>query len=88
MVVHKNVRSTVEKPSMYYDENHVYIVNGQKAINENVGKDNEFIGFEVATETEYTKDEYIQMVSDKNSALEVELTSTQIALTEVYEKLG
>jgi hypothetical protein len=66
----------------------VYVVEGQKEVRENIGKDNEFIGYEVATETEYTKDEYIQMVSDKNSALENELTSTQIALTEMYELLG
>lgn len=66
----------------------MYVVEGQKEVKENVGKDNEFIGYEVATETEYTKDEYIQMVSDKNSALEGELTNTQIALTEVYELLG
>lgn len=76
MVVHKNVRSTVEKPSMYYDENHVYIVNGQKAINENVGKDNEFIGFEVEEEIEYGKDEYIasqakQVTSCENMILEL-----------------
>ena len=66
----------------------MYVVEGQKEVRENIGKDNEFIGYEVATETEYTKDEYIQMVSDKNSALENELTSTQIALTEMYELLG
>ena len=66
----------------------MYVVDGQKEVKENVGKDNEFIGYEVATETEYTKDEYIQMVSDKNSALEEELTNTQIALTEVYELIG
>lgn len=76
MVVHKNVRSTVEKPSMYYDENHVYIVNGQKAINENVGEDNEFIGFEVEEEIEYGKDEYIasqakQVTSCENMILEL-----------------
>ena len=76
MVVYKNVRSTVEKPSMYYDENHVYIVNGQKAINENVGKDNEFIGFEVEEEIEYGKDEYIasqakQVTSCENMILEL-----------------
>ena len=88
MVVRKNVRSTVKKDPLYADEYHVYVVEGQKEVKENVGKDNEFIGYEVATETEYTKDEYIQMVSDKNSALEEELTNTQIALTEVYELLG
>lgn len=66
----------------------MYVVEGQKEVKENVGEDNEFIGYEVATETEYTKDEYIQMVSDKNTALENEITNTQIALTEVYELLG
>lgn len=66
----------------------MYVVEGQKEVKENVGEDNEFIGYEVATETEYTKDEYIQMVSDKNTALESEITNTQIALTEVYELLG
>ena len=88
MVVRKNVRSTVKKDPLYVDEYHVYVVEGQKEVKENVGKDNEFIGYEVATETEYTKDEYIQRVSDKNSALEEELTNTQIALTEVYELIG
>lgn len=66
----------------------MYVVEGQKEVKENVGEDNEFIGYEVATETEYTKDEYIQLVSDKNTALENEITNTQIALTEVYELLG
>ena len=76
MVVYKNVRSTVEKPSMYYDENHVYIVNGQKAVKENIGEDNEFIGFEVEEEIEYGKDEYIasqakQVTSCENMILEL-----------------
>lgn len=76
MVVHKNVRSTVEKPSMYYDDDHVYIVNGQKAVSENVGEDNEFIGFEVEEEIEYGKDEYIasqakQVTSCENMILEL-----------------
>ena len=88
MVVRKNVRSTVKKDPLYVDEYHVYVVEGQKEVKENVGKDNEFIGYEVATETEYTKDEYIQMVSDKNSSLENGLINAQIALTEMYEKLG
>ena len=88
MVVRNNVRSTVKKDPLYVDEYHVHVVEGQKEVKENVGKDNEFIGYEVATETEYTKDEYIHLVSDKNSALEEELTKTHIALTEVDELLG
>lgn len=76
MVVHTNVRSTVEKPSVYYDESHVYVVNGQVAVSENVGEDNEFIGFEVAEEIEYGKDEYIasqaeQVTSCENMILEL-----------------
>ena len=85
MVVHKNVRSTVEKPSMYYDDDHVYIVNGQKAVSENVGEDNEFIGFEVEEEIEYGKDEYIKTMAEKNSTIETQLTNTQLALAELYE---
>ena len=42
MVVRKNVRSTVKKDPLYVDEYHVYVVEGQKDIKENVGKDNEF----------------------------------------------
>ena len=37
---------------------------------------------------EYDKDEYISLMSTKNSTMENELTSTQIALCEVYEMLG
>ncbi len=70
MVVHKNVRSTVEKPSMYYDDDHVYIVNGQKAVSENVGEDNEFIGFEVEEEIEYGKDEYIALQAQQVTSCE------------------
>ena len=36
---------------------------------------------------EYTKDEFIQMLSEKNKTLEEELTSAQMALCELYEEL-
>lgn len=36
---------------------------------------------------EYTKDEFIKMLSEKNETLEEELTSTQMALCEIYEEL-
>lgn len=36
---------------------------------------------------EYDKDEYIQMISDKNLELEQQITNTQIALCDVYEML-
>ena len=76
MVVRKNVRSTVKKDPLYIDEYHVYVVEGQKEVKENVGKDNEFIGYEVATETEYTKDEYIQKIHQLGQAVAHHADST------------
>lgn len=36
---------------------------------------------------EYSKDEFIKILSDKSQELEEELTSTQMALCELYEEL-
>ena len=36
-------------------------------------------------EIQYTKDEYIELISNKNAVLENQITDTQIALTEIYE---
>lgn len=38
--------------------------------------------------TQYEKDEYILMMSEKNVSLEKQVTDTQLALCEVYEMLG
>ncbi len=37
------------------------------------------------TETQYSKDEYILLLSQKNSSLEEQITDTHIALCELYE---
>ena len=42
----------------------------------------------VYDEIQYTKDEYIKLISDKNETLEKEVTETQLALCELYESLG
>ena len=42
----------------------------------------------VYDEVQYTKDEYIQIMANKNSQLEKELTDTQLALCELYESVG
>lgn len=36
-------------------------------------------------EYQYTKDEYIKLLSEKNELLESQLTDTQLALLEIYE---
>ena len=37
---------------------------------------------------QYTKDEYIKLMDEKNAALEEQLTDTQLALCDVYEMIG
>lgn len=39
-------------------------------------------------EVQYDKDEYIKVMSEKNSELENQLTDTQLALCNVYELIG
>ena len=38
-------------------------------------------------EVQYDKDEYIGLISNKNDALELQLTDTQIALADVFEQV-
>ena len=38
-------------------------------------------------QTEYTKDEYISLLSERNTILENQVTDTQLALVEVYEMM-
>ena len=37
---------------------------------------------------QYTKDEYIKLMDEKNTELESQLTNTQLALCDVYEMIG
>lgn len=39
-------------------------------------------------EIQYDKDEYITILSEKSTAQELQLTNTQLALTEIYESMG
>lgn len=36
-------------------------------------------------EVQYGKDEYIELIAEKNKTLEKQVTDTQLALTELYE---
>ena len=42
----------------------------------------------VYDEVQYTKDEYIQIMAEKNETLERDLTDTQLAIAEIYESLA
>lgn len=41
----------------------------------------------VYDEIQYTKDEYIKIMADKNSQLEQEVIDTQLALCDIYETI-
>ena len=45
-------------------------------------------GLYVYDEVQYTKDEYIQRMAEKNETLERDLTDTQLAIAEIYESLA
>ena len=85
MKVCKNVRSTIEKPNMYFDDAHVYVVEGQKKVEENVGEDNEFIGYEVETEYEYEKDEFLQALYSGQIELGTRTTAMEDMILEMSE---
>ena len=44
-------------------------------------------GLYVYDEIQYTKDEYIKLMAEKNETLERDLTDTQLAIAEIYESL-
>ena len=44
-------------------------------------------GLYVYDEVQYTKDEYIQIMAEKNETLERDLTDTQLAIAELYETI-
>lgn len=86
-----NVRTTAEsvKP-LEIDGYHVYVNTGIKEIHEEVKEgdlSSGFDGFEIETQEIYEKDEYIQLMAEKNSSLEEQATDLQLALADVYEQV-
>ena len=84
-----NVRTTAEsvKP-LEIDDYHVYVNTGIKEIREEAKEgdlSSGFDGFEIETQEIYEKDEYIQLMAEKNSSLEEQATDLQLALADVYE---
>lgn len=75
---------------MEIDEYHVVLNNGitrihEEAVDAEMGGG--FDGWEIEEQIIYEKDEYIQVISEKNSALEQQATDLQLALAEVYEMM-
>ena len=80
-------RSTVKPDAVVIDDNSVWVHTDIQEVHESVGEDQSFDGYEFNM-IQYEKDEYILMMSEKNSELEKQVTDTQLALCEVYELMG
>lgn len=86
MVDYGKVRSNVEPAPIVIDEFSVWQHTDIKEVSENIGKENEFVGYEFNM-IQYTKDEFILKQTSDNAALGDEITQTQLALTEIYESM-
>ena len=82
------VQSTVKPSEVDIKDTKVFIASDIKEVKEE-GTDGQpgFNGYSYNL-VEYDKDEYIQMIQEKNTALEDETTAIQMALCDVYEMLG
>lgn len=98
MVNHGTVRSTVKPNELVLDEFSAWINSNITEISENVGGENEFIGYEYEC-VQYEKDEYIKILSEDNTNLMlasaeifetmyVENTNLMLAIAEVYELMN
>jgi len=68
MVNHGTVRSTVKPDVLVIDELSVWVHTNIIEVNENVGQENEFTGFEFDC-VQYGKDEYITKLSEEKQEL-------------------
>ena len=86
----ENVRGTQPQrpPDLEILESTVYARTNIRELHEE-GND-EMPGFDgwEYDEFVYEKNEYIQILSEKNNSLESQLTAAQLALVEVYEMIG
>lgn len=87
MKEYKKARSTQQPETLVIDEYSVWLAENITPVKEeSTGEESiGFIGYEYDL-TQYDKDEYIQRISEKNTSLGNEITSTQVALCEVYEQ--
>lgn len=81
-------RSTIKPQKLELTETKVFVSSDIVPVDElETEEQSEFTGYEF-TLTEYEKDEYIRLQTEKNESLEQQVTDTQIALCEVYELMG
>lgn len=86
MKEYKNVRSTVKPKETEIDEYSVWVNSDIKEVlmSDENGSHTEY----EFNQKQYSKDEYIKLISEQNKDLEDKLTDTQLALCEIYESFG
>lgn len=87
MVDYGKVRSTVKPEPIVIDDFSVWQHTDIQKISENIGEENEFVGYEFNM-VQYDKNEFILKQAEENNALSQQITDTQLALCEVYELMA
>ena len=85
MINHGRVRSIIRPEAKEIDAYSVWINTDIEEVTVTQEEDTH-IEYEF-TQVQYSKDEYIKMIDDKNTELESQLTDTQLALVDVYEMI-
>ncbi len=80
------VRSAVRPEPVKVDEYSVWKHSDIHEISENVGGENEFVGYEYRM-VRYDKNEFIKMQISESAELEEQITNTQLALCELCETM-
>lgn len=79
-------RSAVKPSEREFTETKVFVYTDIKEVVES--SENGDINLFEFNMIEYGKDEFIELLSDKNKSLESEITEIQLALCDVYERQG
>lgn len=86
MTEYKKVQSTIKPMETEFDEYSVWVNSDihEITVTDENGSHTEY----EYNQAQYSKDEYIKLMSEQNKALENELTDTQIALCDIFEMIG
>lgn len=86
MINHGLVRSTVKPEPKEIDAYSAWINTDIREIQVQNEEEDTHTEYEF-NQIQYSKDEYIKMIDDKNTELEATITDTQLALVDVYEMI-
>ena len=85
MINYGRVKSITKPEYLVVDEYSVWVSSDVVEIEDVTGEE-VFVGYEYDM-VQYSKDEYIKLISENNETLKQQLIDTQLALLELYEGL-